>query len=194
MTLIPRFRIATISSVVVLSFVWLVVAILMSVFDTSTGPANDIAGIIGLATATLTLTTGLTMAVLGYCRPGAWRSMIVAEVCWLSFVWIMWALTAVCGLRPKIGPFEKDIDYDQGSIIGPIIAFPFVNWILLMVYTIVLPFYKSRLAPSAANFNSEEAKIDCRSTLATIRTSGEETLIGHPSVITTAKSLDKERF
>ncbi|KAJ6564629.1 hypothetical protein B0H19DRAFT_1141575 [Mycena capillaripes] len=192
MTFIPRLRIATISSVVVLSLVWLAVVIHMTVVDGENGPTGALAGVMGIATVALTLTTGLTMAALGYRRPGLWRSMIVAEVCWLSVVWIMWALTAIFGVLPDTVPFDGQID--QGSEIGPIIAFPFVNWILLMIYTIVLPFYKSRLAPSAAKFNSEEAQIDCRSTRATIRTSGEETLIGHASVITIEKSLDKEKL
>ncbi|KAF8172164.1 hypothetical protein K438DRAFT_1981610 [Mycena galopus ATCC 62051] len=187
---IPRLRIGMISSVFILSLVWMAVVINMTVVDFWSPDTGTLSGVLGLVAAGLTLIMGLTMAVLGYCRPGLWRSMIIAEVCWLSFVWIMWAISAVFRVLPN--RFFADEEMNENSVMGPIIAFPFVNWVLLMVYTIILPFYKSRLVSSAAKLKSEEAQIGLRSTGATIRTSGDETLVGHASIIALEKSADKD--
>ncbi|KAJ7659803.1 hypothetical protein DFH06DRAFT_1130557 [Mycena polygramma] len=173
-SLIPRIRSATLASVAVISLLWLVVLVHLSLVGVD---GEDAAGtlssgspqsIVGLLSAGLTLFTLATMFVQAYRRPESWRSRIIAEACWLSVLWILWAVTAIMGVMPNTSGRPS-----AGSEEGPLLAFPFVVWVLLMAYTITILICKNRIAPVVVDLTPEAFQFDCRSV------SDDATLIGH---------------
>jgi len=92
---------------------------------------------LGLATAILTLISVPPMFAISIKRRGAYTSYVVAELAWLSFLWIMWLATA--GSIAKLFVIDTGC-YGNGVCmeIQAVEAFGFLNWLMLLAYTITL--------------------------------------------------------
>jgi len=64
---------------------------------------------LGIATGGLTLLTVPTMIGIEATRKGAWTSMIVFEMCWLSALWVLWLVTAVLAAQAKSSLILSDV-------------------------------------------------------------------------------------
>ncbi|KAJ7607589.1 hypothetical protein FB45DRAFT_936599 [Roridomyces roridus] len=101
----------------------------------------------GLAVAigVLTVLSVPAMVVLEYLRPGAFfTSSILVELSWLSILWVLWlavggqAVTAANKVFvPGCGYIDNTIDANCREI-SAIEAFGFINWIILLAYTVLI--------------------------------------------------------
>jgi hypothetical protein len=96
---------------------------------------------LAVATGLLTIISLPAMLVISIGRKGAFTSMIVFELCWLWFLWVMWIACAgnvastvwigSCGHAKGIG----------ATICGEtqaIEALGFITWLMIMAYTVTL--------------------------------------------------------
>ncbi|KAJ7367895.1 hypothetical protein DFH08DRAFT_1070694 [Mycena albidolilacea] len=100
---------------------------------------------LAIATAGLTIITVPIMIALEITRAGtAFTSMIVVELSWLSILWVLWLATAADSAQVAANTFVSCSDYFLKSIEGAcrqtsgIEAFAFLNWIILLGYTILI--------------------------------------------------------
>ncbi|KAJ7047760.1 hypothetical protein C8F04DRAFT_21117 [Mycena alexandri] len=100
---------------------------------------------LAIATASITLITVPIMITLEFLRPGvAFTSMIVVELSWLSIVWVLWLATAADGAQEGQIFISNCGDYLDGIVktacqeAQAVQAFSFLNWIILMIYTIFI--------------------------------------------------------
>ncbi|CCM03380.1 uncharacterized protein FIBRA_05510 [Fibroporia radiculosa] len=97
---------------------------------------------LGIATSVLTLLSIPAMLVVDLLMTGFFTSMILVELAWLSFLWILWLATGAL-VASDIAPYTScnffykiEVKICQES--QAVEAFAFLNWILLLVYTVVL--------------------------------------------------------
>ncbi|KAJ7465720.1 hypothetical protein FB451DRAFT_1262274 [Mycena latifolia] len=116
---------------------------------------------LAIATSVITMATISIMIALEIIRPGGVTSMIVFELGWLSFLWVLWLATGAdaaqtttvlrlligCGAEAESDPtdFGDGVSVstdDPTTGICPetsaIVAFAFLNWVLLLGYTATL--------------------------------------------------------
>ncbi|KAJ7477134.1 hypothetical protein B0H11DRAFT_2029855 [Mycena galericulata] len=145
MALIPLIRIVALSVVLGFSVVVLgLAAALTSTTEKYLAGYFEFAAL-AIATASLTIITLPIMIVLERTRPGTvFTSMIVVELSWLSILWILWLATAADGAQAGQDTFISGCGYVDTIIDGAcretaaIQAFSFLNWLILMVYTILI--------------------------------------------------------
>ncbi|KAJ7646139.1 hypothetical protein B0H17DRAFT_1098221 [Mycena rosella] len=145
MALIPLLRIIALS--VVLGFAVIVLglsAALTSTTETILDGFFEFAAL-AIATASLTLITLPIMIILEYMRPGqAFTSMIVVELSWLSILWVLWLATAADSAQAGQLTFISGCGYIDSTVesacreTSAIQAFSFLNWIILMAYTVLI--------------------------------------------------------
>ncbi|KAA1466068.1 hypothetical protein DENSPDRAFT_876220 [Dentipellis sp. KUC8613] len=100
---------------------------------------------LAVATAVLTLATVVPMLVVDWLRRGAFTSLVIVEVVWLSILWILWLSTgAYAAWTDGVVYPGSSCDYFSHTNsqvcqeFKAIMAFSFLTWILLMAYTITL--------------------------------------------------------
>ncbi|KAJ7162610.1 hypothetical protein C8R43DRAFT_947114 [Mycena crocata] len=145
MALIPLIRLVALS--VVLAFAVIVLGLSAALTATT---EKYLAGFfefaaLAIATASLTLITVPIMIVLERIRPGAaFTSMIAVELSWLSILWVLWLATAADGAQAGQLTFISGCGYIDSVVDSAcresagIQAFSFLNWLILMVYTILI--------------------------------------------------------
>ncbi|KAH9947319.1 hypothetical protein B0H21DRAFT_348128 [Amylocystis lapponica] len=99
--------------------------------------------VLGIATAVLTILTLPAMIIIDYFRNGAFTSMIVVELSWLSVLWILWlaaGATAANSLSTYFGTclYINDIINKGCHESQAIEAFVWLAWITLFGYTVLL--------------------------------------------------------
>ncbi|KAJ6627427.1 hypothetical protein B0H10DRAFT_385806 [Mycena sp. CBHHK59/15] len=100
---------------------------------------------LAIATASLTILTLPVMIALEFLRPGAFTSLIVVELSWLSILWVLWLASAADAAQAGSIFFVAGCGDYGDSIVDAacretagIQAFSFLSWLILMVYTILL--------------------------------------------------------
>ncbi|KAJ7122834.1 hypothetical protein C8R44DRAFT_735478 [Mycena epipterygia] len=100
---------------------------------------------LAIATASLTLLTVPVMIILEIMRPGTtFTSMIVVELSWLSILWVLWLATAADGAQAAQDTFIAGCGYIDTIVdtacreTAGVQAFAFLNWLILMAYTILI--------------------------------------------------------
>ncbi|KAJ7265832.1 hypothetical protein B0H12DRAFT_1099718, partial [Mycena haematopus] len=101
---------------------------------------------LAIATASLTLITLPVMIALEIMNSGAaFTSMVIVEISWLSIIWVLWLATAADGAQAAQNTFISNCgDYFDNTVkaacqeTSAIQAFSFLNWIILMPYTILI--------------------------------------------------------
>ncbi|KAJ7702783.1 hypothetical protein B0H17DRAFT_853042, partial [Mycena rosella] len=100
---------------------------------------------LAIATSVITMATVPAMIALEILRPGGVTSMIIFELGWLSFLWIMWLATGAQAASIDLGD-GVDVPDDPTTITddptmgicretSAIVALAFLNWFILMGYT-----------------------------------------------------------
>ncbi|KAI0659638.1 hypothetical protein C8Q70DRAFT_889841, partial [Cubamyces menziesii] len=98
---------------------------------------------LGIAVGALTMVSIPVMIAIDFLRTGAFTSMVVVELSWLSVLWVLWLATAAQTADQTSVAFAN---CDFGNVIlnqvcnetHAIEAFSFLAWIVLMGYTILL--------------------------------------------------------
>ncbi|KAH0837969.1 hypothetical protein J3R83DRAFT_6206 [Lanmaoa asiatica] len=96
---------------------------------------------LGIAVAVISLVTLPVMLVVDIIRRGAFTSMVVVELAWLSTLWILWVATAGETVSGNNLSFPFGCDYVNTLYNGmcqqtqAIEAFSFLNFIILLFYT-----------------------------------------------------------
>jgi len=138
-------RVITLTTVVVFS-----VIVLACAADWISSTESNLGGYfkyaaLAVATALLTILTVPAMLAIDRLRRGAFTSLIVAELSWLGFLWIMWLATGAyaanefglagsdCSISFLPSWFTTGCEETQA-----IIAFSFLNWIALTGYLVSL--------------------------------------------------------
>ncbi|EIW87105.1 hypothetical protein CONPUDRAFT_116163 [Coniophora puteana RWD-64-598 SS2] len=99
---------------------------------------------LGVATAVLTFFTIPVMLIVDTMRQGAFTSMVVVELPWLFVLWILWVATGALTANADVFYFPEgciyinDITQQACQEFKAIEAFAFLNFILLMIYTIAI--------------------------------------------------------
>ncbi|KAJ7473811.1 hypothetical protein B0H11DRAFT_1336701 [Mycena galericulata] len=108
-------------------------------------PVYSQAAGLAIGTATVTLITLATMIIVEFVRPGVvFTSMIVVEVAWFSFLWILWLATGGMSVQAAQQVFNPGCGYMDSVVDGncretaAIQALSFLNWLILMGYTILI--------------------------------------------------------
>jgi len=106
---------------------------------------------LSVATAVLTLLTLPTMLIVELKWPQAsvYTSMVVAELGWLFILWVLWVATA-----SRSSAINIILSYDCSVIYGgsgctetqAIEAFAFINWLLLLGYSLAVLSFSVRSA------------------------------------------------
>ncbi|KAL0953221.1 hypothetical protein HGRIS_004474 [Hohenbuehelia grisea] len=110
---------------------------------TSRGSSFAFEGL-GIATACFTLLTLPVMLVIGLLRTGAFSSMVAVEIGWLSILWVLWLATAALSISEVnnsfIGGCSAYLSFFRTicNQLSAVAGLAFVNWLLLMAYTITL--------------------------------------------------------
>ncbi|KAK0206067.1 hypothetical protein DFS33DRAFT_1312058 [Desarmillaria ectypa] len=97
-----------------------------------------------IATATLTILTLPVMIAIDVTRKGAFTSMVVVELSWLGFLCVLWLTSAALTSDANANTFVSGCGYfnvglDQAcKEFNAIEAFDFLNWLILIGYTITL--------------------------------------------------------
>ncbi|KAJ7762830.1 hypothetical protein DFH07DRAFT_956731 [Mycena maculata] len=143
MALIPFIRIVALS--VVLGFSVIVLglgAALTSTTEKYLDGYFEFAAL-AIATASLTMLTLPIMIALEYTKPNAFTSMIIVELSWLSILWVLWLATGADGAQAGqifisgCGYVDSLVDAACRET-AAIQAFSFLNWIILLAYTILI--------------------------------------------------------
>ncbi|KAF8211541.1 hypothetical protein K438DRAFT_1752269 [Mycena galopus ATCC 62051] len=101
---------------------------------------------LAIATAGLTLITLPIMIALEYTHSGgAFTSMVLVELVWLSILWVLWLATAADAAQNASDTFLVSCgDYLNDKVKGAcnetsaIQAFSHLNWIILLAYTVLI--------------------------------------------------------
>ncbi|KAF8841942.1 hypothetical protein BDN67DRAFT_471233 [Paxillus ammoniavirescens] len=100
---------------------------------------------LGVAAAGLSLLTLPVMLVTDFLRRGAFTSMVVVELVWLSILWVLWVATAAEAVNASTYYFPYGcIDEGDPTVlqacheIQAVEAFSFLIFIILMLYTVLL--------------------------------------------------------
>ncbi|KAK0490533.1 hypothetical protein IW261DRAFT_1546945 [Armillaria novae-zelandiae] len=97
-----------------------------------------------IATACLTLLTLPVMIAIDMTRKGAFTSMVVVELSWLGVLWVLWLTSAALAADATSNTFVSGCGYVNDLInqackeFNAVEAFGFLNWLILMGYTITL--------------------------------------------------------
>ncbi|KAL0953575.1 hypothetical protein HGRIS_004791 [Hohenbuehelia grisea] len=94
-----------------------------------------------IATVILTLAFLITFLVVDHLRKGAFTSMIVTELSALGLLWILWLTTAALAAEENAFRFATGCTARSGTVcgeFGAIVAFSFLNWIIVFAYIGVL--------------------------------------------------------
>jgi len=144
MALIPLIRLVALS--VVLGFSVIVLGLSAALTSTTEKFLDGFFefAALGIATASLTIITLPIMIALEHRRPGAvFTSMIVVELSWLSVLWVLWLATGADAAQAG-QIFISGCGYDDKIVDGAcretagVQAFAFLNWIILLAYTIFI--------------------------------------------------------
>jgi len=99
---------------------------------------------LAIATAVLTLLTLPIMLIVDLMRPGTWLSKIVVELAWVFILWVLWLATAGSTSTVNATLLSHDCTRYPGrsstacSEIQVTEAFAFINWLLLLSYTVLV--------------------------------------------------------
>jgi len=97
-----------------------------------------------IATASLTIITLPAMIAIDFFRKGAFTSLVVVELSWLGLLWVLWLASGAAAADKNSVTFVSGCGYINDILdracreAAGIEAFTFLNWIILMGYTIVL--------------------------------------------------------
>ncbi|KAK0467847.1 uncharacterized protein EV420DRAFT_1501589 [Desarmillaria tabescens] len=97
-----------------------------------------------IATACLTILTLPVMIAIDITRKGAFTSMVVVELSWLGVLWVLWLTSAALTADANTKTFVSGCGYINTEIdqackeFNAIEAFGFLNWLILLGYTITL--------------------------------------------------------
>ncbi|KAF8559976.1 hypothetical protein OG21DRAFT_1429300, partial [Imleria badia] len=100
--------------------------------------------ILAITVAALSLVTLSVMLVVDFLRHGAFMSMIVVELGWLFILCVLWVATAGETVSRFNISFPEGCDFRNTLLNGAcqqvqvVQAFSFLNFIILLLYTIVL--------------------------------------------------------
>ncbi|KAJ7466423.1 hypothetical protein FB451DRAFT_1137944 [Mycena latifolia] len=162
---LPQIRLAVLCTVLLFAIIELGMAgAVTSTIGTYLDVSFSYSGL-AIATSVITMATVPVMIALEIIRPGGVTSMIVFELGWLSFLWVLWLATGadaaqattvlrvllVCGSEAEAEAESDSIDFGDGVSVptddptagicpetSAIVAFAFLNWILLLGYTATL--------------------------------------------------------
>ncbi|KAI6153971.1 hypothetical protein BKA82DRAFT_4095928 [Pisolithus tinctorius] len=100
---------------------------------------------LGIATAALTIFTVPVMLIVDVVRRGAFTSMIIVELVWLSVLWVLWVATAAEAVSAGNTYFPSGCVYDKYPTVNEacreiqaVEAFSFLAFLVLLGYTIIL--------------------------------------------------------
>ncbi|KAJ6516289.1 hypothetical protein C8R45DRAFT_239212 [Mycena sanguinolenta] len=145
MALLPLIRLVALSVVLAFSVIVLgLSAALTSTTETYLDGYFEFAAL-AIATSALTLLTLPVMIALEILQSGAaFTSMIIVELPWLSILWVLWLATGSDGAQAAQNVFVADCSDYIPKIkaacqeTSGIQAFAFLNWLILMAYTIFI--------------------------------------------------------
>jgi len=98
---------------------------------------------LGIASAVISIVTLPVLLLVDVLRTGAFTSMIVVELPWLLINWVLWLATGALAAQ-----FDQGLNNNCDLVLDTFLtscheiqgieAFGFLNWLLLMVYSIVV--------------------------------------------------------
>jgi ABC-type multidrug transport system fused ATPase/permease subunit len=102
--------------------------------------------VLAIATSVLTLVSLPVLLIVDMIRTGAFTSMVVVEVGWLSILWVLWLATGADAADVSSKIFISGCDYKNRLAIlrtpcheaAAITAFSFLTWLVLLGYVILL--------------------------------------------------------
>jgi len=99
---------------------------------------------LALASATISVVTLPVLLLVDILRNGAFTSMVVFELAWLFVLWVLWLATAALATQFNQDVFDSNCSLVRVFFVAAchqeqtIVAFAYLIWLILMVYTIVL--------------------------------------------------------
>ncbi|RPD77177.1 hypothetical protein L226DRAFT_533178 [Lentinus tigrinus ALCF2SS1-7] len=99
--------------------------------------------VLGIATGGITIISLPVMLIVDLLRKGAFTSLVVVELSWLSILWVLWIATAALTVDETSAIFSScDFFYPILNQLchetQAVEAFSFLAWIALMAYTVLL--------------------------------------------------------
>ncbi|KAF5388246.1 hypothetical protein D9615_000024 [Tricholomella constricta] len=139
--LIPTLRLAAFGVVSVFSLIVLALsAHLINTTTTFYGGYFSFSAL-GVATAVLTMLTLPVMLAVDNMRKGAFTSMIIVELAWLGFLWVLWLSSAATASQVSLFVFGGPTCGSRSSRLSTacreasaIQAFSYLNWFILFGY------------------------------------------------------------
>ncbi|KAI0830240.1 hypothetical protein BC628DRAFT_1292449, partial [Trametes gibbosa] len=113
--------------------------------------------LLSIAVGAITLLTVPAMLVIDFLRTGAFTSMVLVELAWLSILWVLWIATGAL-IADQTGMAFQTCDFPESALLSQacnetraIEAFAFMAFIALFLYTatllVVACVHQSRGAP-----------------------------------------------
>ncbi|KZV75117.1 hypothetical protein PENSPDRAFT_547321, partial [Peniophora sp. CONT] len=103
---------------------------------------------LAVAVSVITICSIVAMLVIDFLRRGAFTSLVIVEIGWLSVLWILWLATGAYAADINQFVFGTSSCSDYNTITSrfcsewaAVEAFSFLTWILLLAYTITLVFF-----------------------------------------------------
>ncbi|KAH7915712.1 hypothetical protein BJ138DRAFT_916807 [Hygrophoropsis aurantiaca] len=103
---------------------------------------------LAVATAVLTLASMVGMFVIDFLREEAFTSMVLVELVWLFVLWVLWVATAGEAASSASFYFPLGCIYDAYPTTNDacrefeaVEAFAFLNFFILLIYTVVIVVY-----------------------------------------------------
>ncbi|KAH7922856.1 hypothetical protein BV22DRAFT_1016507 [Leucogyrophana mollusca] len=99
---------------------------------------------LGVATSVLTMVSLIGIFVIDFLHQGAFTSMVLVELVWLFILWVLWVATAGETAADNNLYFPYGCIYDACKLFlachefGAVEAFAFLNFIILLIYTVVI--------------------------------------------------------
>jgi hypothetical protein len=102
---------------------------------------------LALASASISIVSIPVMLIVDFVRTGAFTSMVVVELVWLSVIWVLWLSTAADTASFFSVFFNSSCGYIDQIVntacheVQALEAFAFLTWLILLAYTITLLVY-----------------------------------------------------
>ncbi|EIW56535.1 uncharacterized protein TRAVEDRAFT_49360 [Trametes versicolor FP-101664 SS1] len=99
--------------------------------------------VFGIAVGVLNVVTVTVMLVVDYLRTGAFTSMVLVELIWISILWVLWLAEGALTANDTSAVFQT-CDFVSTLLnqacneTRAIEAFAFITWLVLLAYTITL--------------------------------------------------------
>ncbi|KAF9468767.1 hypothetical protein BDZ94DRAFT_1317362 [Collybia nuda] len=142
--LLPTLRLAALGTVVVFSIIVLGLSSHVTALTTTYYGVYFTFAALSIATAVLSILSLPAMIIIDRLRKGAFTSMILVELAWLGFLWILWLASAGTATQATVLSFALGCNYRNSDLntacreFSAIQAFSFLNWLILLGYTLTL--------------------------------------------------------